>query len=65
MNLPAAEALLPDGRWMDAAALLTGAPVVAYCGSGITACVHVLAMELAGLPPAVLYPGSYSDWVSS
>lgn len=37
--------------------------VVAYCGSGITACHAVLALEVAGVP-AALYAGSWSDWVS-
>lgn len=36
--------------------------VVSYCGSGVTACHNILAMELAGMPPAALYPGSWSDW---
>ncbi len=37
--------------------------MVAYCGSGITACHDLLALEVAGVP-AALYPGSWSDWVS-
>lgn len=36
-------------------------PVV-YCGSGITACVNLLSLELAGVKGARLYPGSWSDW---
>jgi len=35
---------------------------VFYCGSGVTATHHVLAMEIAGLPSARLYAGSWSDW---
>jgi len=37
-------------------------PVV-YCGSGVTACVNVVAMEIAG-KKVLLYPGGWSQWVS-
>jgi thiosulfate/3-mercaptopyruvate sulfurtransferase len=33
-----------------------------YCGSGVTACHNVLAMEVAGLSGSALYPGSWSEW---
>lgn len=36
--------------------------VVAYCGSGVSACMNILAMERAGLPPARLYVASFSGW---
>jgi thiosulfate/3-mercaptopyruvate sulfurtransferase len=42
-----------------------GTELVVSCGSGVTACVGVLATRLAGLPDATLYPGSYSDWSRS
>jgi len=47
------------------AALLAGRPaahVVQQCGSGVTACHNLLAMELAGLSGSKLYPGSWSEW---
>ena len=36
--------------------------VVHHCGSGVSAVPNVLAMELAGYPPAALYGGSWSEW---
>ena len=38
--------------------------MVAMCGSGITACHHLLAMAHAGLPGAALFTGSWSGWIS-
>jgi thiosulfate/3-mercaptopyruvate sulfurtransferase len=37
-------------------------PVVAYCGSGVTACSLILALESAGIKGVLLYPGSWSEW---
>ena len=37
--------------------------VVHYCGSGVTACHNLLAMEYAGLSGSKLYAGSWSDWI--
>jgi thiosulfate/3-mercaptopyruvate sulfurtransferase len=41
-----------------------GAAVVHQCGSGVTACHNLLAMEHAGLAGSLLYPGSWSEWSS-
>lgn len=46
-------------------ALLGGTPVerlIVHCGSGVTACHTLLALELAGLRGASLYVGSWSEW---
>ena len=37
---------------------------IVYCGSGVTACANLLAMEEAGLSNTVLYLGGWSDWCS-
>ena len=39
-------------------------PVVVSCGSGVTACVLALGLEIAGLPEPKLYDGSWSEWGS-
>ncbi|MCO5100977.1 MAG: sulfurtransferase [Burkholderiaceae bacterium] len=71
-NRPYSENLQPDGRFKPAdalraefLALLDGreaSALVHHCGSGVTACHNLLAMEIAGLPGAALYPGSWSEW---
>lgn len=48
-------------RW---AAISPELEPIVYCGSGVTACVNLLSIELAGIPGAKLYPGSWSDWCS-
>lgn len=59
-----------DPRFLPAAALRAryaalgaeGREVICSCGSGVTACHDILALELAGLPGARLYVGSWSEW---
>lgn len=62
---------LREGRFLEHAALRerfaalgveTDGYVVAYCGSGVTACHDLLALRLAGLGFGALYEGSWSDW---
>jgi thiosulfate/3-mercaptopyruvate sulfurtransferase len=75
INLPFAENLAADGRFKPPAALrqqyleLLGATppgrLVVHCGSGVTACHSLLALELAGLDGASLYVGSYGEWCRS
>jgi thiosulfate/3-mercaptopyruvate sulfurtransferase len=61
--------LQPDGRFRSAPELRAafapfGEPTscVHQCGSGVTACHNLLAMEHAGLTGSALYPGSWSEW---
>lgn len=48
-------------RWAE---LETAEEIIVYCGSGVTACVNLLSLEIAGIPDAKLYVGSWSDWCS-
>ncbi|MBY4731529.1 sulfurtransferase [Cupriavidus pauculus] len=41
------------------------AQTVMQCGSGVTACHNLVAMEVAGLTGAALYPGSWSEWCAN
>jgi thiosulfate/3-mercaptopyruvate sulfurtransferase len=38
--------------------------IIVYCGSGVTACVNLFSMAIAGIDKAKLYPGGWSDWCS-
>jgi thiosulfate/3-mercaptopyruvate sulfurtransferase len=72
LNLPYAENLDPRGRYKDPAdlrriyeAFLAGTGpdhLVVHCGSGVTACHTLAALDRAGLPGAALYVGSWSEW---
>jgi thiosulfate/3-mercaptopyruvate sulfurtransferase len=66
-NLGAAGRFLPPAelrrRWLQ---ILGGTPpqkLIAMCGSGVTACHNLLALEVADLPGASLYAGSWSEWI--
>jgi thiosulfate/3-mercaptopyruvate sulfurtransferase len=71
-NLPFPDNLTVDGtfrppadlaaRFSDALGDVPVEHVVAYCGSGVTACHNLLALEHAGLHGAKLYAGSWSEW---
>ncbi|WP_296186306.1 sulfurtransferase [Pseudomonas sp. UBA1879] len=66
--------LRPDGRFLPAdqlkqrfAQTLNGRPpehLIAYCGSGVTACHNLFALCLAGYPLGGLYAGSWSEWIT-
>ncbi|WP_458526374.1 sulfurtransferase [Onishia taeanensis] len=68
---PSAENLAADGRFKPATQLAAeladleveaAHDLIAYCGSGVTACHNILAYAIAGLPLPRLYAGSWSDW---
>jgi thiosulfate/3-mercaptopyruvate sulfurtransferase len=70
-SVPCRENIDADGRFLPkeilrakfAAAGITGEePVISYCGSGVTACHNLLALEHAGLGGGRLFPGSWSQW---
>jgi thiosulfate/3-mercaptopyruvate sulfurtransferase len=56
--------LEPERQLARFGVLDPGRDLVVYCGSGVTACVNLLALHLAGRDGARLYPGSWSDWCS-
>jgi thiosulfate/3-mercaptopyruvate sulfurtransferase len=67
-NLNPDQTLRPPAELKSAFTALLGdwppAEVVHQCGSGVTACVNLLAMEHAGLTGSKLYVGSWSEWIS-
>jgi thiosulfate/3-mercaptopyruvate sulfurtransferase len=66
-NLRADGRFLPpeelERRWRDRLAGTSPADVIAMCGSGVTACHNLLALEHAGFAGARLYAGSWSEWI--
>ena len=72
-SAPYAENVGPDGRFLPPAQLKAkyaalgvdeADTVVAYCGSGVTACHAIFALYLTGRTDARLYEGSWSDWAA-
>ncbi|MED1865695.1 sulfurtransferase [Fictibacillus nanhaiensis] len=71
INIPWESHIKQPGRWkspqeleMKYSAMNEKKTVVVYCGSGVTACVNILAMDEAGIMNKALYAGSWSDWIS-
>jgi thiosulfate/3-mercaptopyruvate sulfurtransferase len=67
VNLDADNRFLPAAelkrRWEERLAGKDAKDLVAMCGSGVTACHNLLSLEVAGLPGAKLYAGSWSEWI--
>lgn len=72
-SVPCRDNVDADGRFLpvpalrkrfEAAGVTEGSPVISYCGSGVTACHNLIALEHAGFPAGRLYPGSWSQWSS-
>lgn len=75
LNRPYTDNLDASGRFLTPQELqkafqplVAGAPIekiVHQCGSGVTACHNLLAMEIAGMHGSLLYPGSWSEWCTN
>lgn len=70
-NVPCRNMLDTDSRILpsatlrerfEAAGVTDDIDVVSYCGSGVTACFNLLALEVAGFPAGRLFPGSWSQY---
>jgi thiosulfate/3-mercaptopyruvate sulfurtransferase len=71
INLDWSASLEPDGTFTNSTAqaerftmLENTEEILVYCGSGVSACGNLLALEVAGIPGAKLYAGSWSDWIA-
>jgi len=74
VNRPYTENVNADGTFKAPDALQAGfanvvgdtatAKVVNVCGSGVSPCHNLLAMEIAGIAGTTLYPGSWSEWIA-
>jgi thiosulfate/3-mercaptopyruvate sulfurtransferase len=66
-NLDAHGQFLPAttlrSRWLETLRGQAPSKTIAMCGSGVTACHNLLALEVAGLTGARLYAGSWSEWI--
>lgn len=63
-NLGADGRLLPADALREIYSAAADRGAIAYCGSGVTACLDLLAMEVAGIERTALYDGSWSQWGS-
>ena len=70
-NVPYAALFAPDGTYKDedalravfaAAGVDLARPVIATCGSGVTACALLFALDRLGVKDAALYDGSWAEW---
>ncbi len=73
INIPLSENYDSEGRFLPAQQLKqvymsklgqyeANSPIM-MCGSGVTACLSRFCIELAGMPPVSVYPGSWSEWI--
>jgi thiosulfate/3-mercaptopyruvate sulfurtransferase len=66
-NLDAQGRFLPAhalrSKWLETLRGQAPEAAIAMCGSGVTACHNLLSLEVAGLPGAQLYAGSWSEWI--